>query len=71
MTARVHSVLLHRLSVPAWLLAAAIAVVIAASFAVLLAGADDTVPAQAGTSVERADEPRPSACLDVAVVGHC
>ena len=58
MTARIHSAVLHRLVVPAWLLV----VVIAATLVAVL----DT-PAQPAPLPALA----PASCLDSTVVGHC
>jgi hypothetical protein len=63
MTAHLHSALFHRVAVPAWLLAAAIAAVVALALVAVLDG-----PAELAAS----PSPAPTgSCLDAAVVGHC
>ena len=65
MTARIHSAVLHRVTVPAWLLAAVIAAAIAASLLAVIDIAGDPAPAGAGY------QPQPTTCIDSSVVGHC
>ena len=65
MTTRIHSAVLHRIAVPAWLLAAVIAAAIAASLFAVLDTAGDPVPAGADY------RPQPTSCIDSSVVGHC
>ena len=67
MTARIHSAVLHRITVPAWLLAAVIAAAIAASLFAVLDSAGDPAPARAGGDYQ----PQPTTCVDSSVVGHC
>ena len=62
MTARIHSAVLHRLVVPAWLLVVVLAVAIAATLVAVL----DT-PAQPAPLPAQA----PASCLDSTVVGRC
>ena len=62
MTARIHSVVLRRFAVPAWLLAVVLAMAIAATLVAVL----DT-PAQPAPLPAQA----PAPCLDSTVVGHC
>jgi len=65
MTAHLHSALFHRVAVPAWLLAAVIAAVVALALVAVLGG-----PAELAASPSTAPAPT-SSCLDAAVVGHC
>ncbi len=65
MTAHLHSALSHRFTVPAWLLAAVIAAVVALALVAVLDG-----PAELVASPSPAPAPTIS-CLDAAVVGHC
>jgi hypothetical protein len=65
MTAHLHSALFHRYAVPAWLLAAVIAAVVALALVAVLDG-----PAELAASPSPAPAPAGS-CLDAAVVGHC
>ena len=67
MTTRIHSAVLHRIAVPAWLLAAVIAAAIAASLFAVLDTAADPVPVRAGSDYQ----PQPTTCVDSSVVGHC
>ena len=67
MTARIQSAVLHRLAVPAWLLALVIAAAVAASLLAVIGIADDPAPVRAGTGYE----PQPTTCIDSSVVGHC
>lgn len=69
MTARIHSAVLHRVAVPAWLLTAVIAAAIAASLFAVLDTAGDPAPARAGSSP--AYQQLPTTCIDSSVVGHC
>ena len=64
MTARIHSLAVHRLAVPAWLLVAVLAAVIALALVAVLADPSEPVatPTQA---------PVAPACVDSATVGHC
>ena len=64
MTARIHSIAVHRLAVPAWLLVAVLAAVIALALVAVLDNPAEPVaaPTQA---------PAPPACIDSSVVGHC
>jgi hypothetical protein len=61
-TARIHSAVVHRIAVPAWLLA----VVIAAVIAVGLVAALDSPAAPAPVHSFA-----PSTCVDSTLVGHC
>ena len=67
MTARIHSAVLHRIAVPAWLLAAVIAAAIAASLFAVLDTAGEPALAPAGADYQ----PQPTSCIDSSVVGHC
>jgi hypothetical protein len=62
MTARFHSIAVHRYAVPAWLLAAVLAAVIALALVAVLDNPAEPVaaPTQA-----------PPTCIDSATVGHC
>jgi hypothetical protein len=61
-TARIHSAVVHRIAVPAWLLAVVIAAVIATG---LIAALDSpATPAPAHTFA-------PATCVDSTLVGHC
>jgi hypothetical protein len=78
-SARLHSMFFHRLSVPAWVIAVVVAAALAAAVPAFLL-ASDTGSASAGTS---ASAVRPdtagnayvgasrTSCIDNAVVGHC
>ena len=65
MTARIHSIAVHRLAVPAWLLVAVLAAVIALSLVAVLGGASEPASVQAQPTVG------PGTCIDAAAVGHC
>lgn len=67
MTARIHSAALHRVAVPAWLLAVVIAAAIAASLLAAIDIAGDPAPVRAGAGYQ----PQPTSCIDSSVVGHC
>ena len=62
MTARIHSIAVHRYAVPAWLLVAVLAAVIALALVVVLDSPAEPVAAPA---------PVAPACIDSAVTGHC
>jgi hypothetical protein len=62
MSARIHSAVLHRIAVPAWLLAAVIAAAIAVSVLAVLDSPADPIPVQTQA---------PTSCIDSSVVGHC
>ena len=64
MTARIHSIAVHRLAVPAWLLVAVLAVVIALALVAVLDTPAEPVAAPAPPPVA-------PACVDSALVGHC
>jgi hypothetical protein len=63
MTARIHSAVLHRVAVPAWLLAAVVALAIAAGAVAVLGSSADPAPLPSQVA--------PSTCLDSTLVGHC
>ena len=65
MTARIHSAVLHRVAVPAWLLAVVIAAAIAASLFAVLDSPGQPVPVQTQAPIP------PTTCIDSSVVGHC
>jgi hypothetical protein len=65
MTARIHSAVLHRVTVPAWLLALVLAAAIAASVLAVVDTTADPVPVSDGY------QPQPTSCVDSTVVGHC
>ena len=65
MTARLHSIAVHRLAVPAWLLVAVLAAVIALTLVAVLDNPAE--PVAAPTTVPTA----PAACIDSVAVGHC
>jgi hypothetical protein len=67
MTARFHSAALHRVAVPAWLLAIVIAAAIAASLLAVIDIAGDPAPVRADGGYQ----PQPTTCIDSSVVGHC
>jgi hypothetical protein len=60
MTARLHSIALYSSAVPAWLLIAVLAAVIALTLVEVLDSPAVAAPTQA-----------PPACIDAAAVGHC
>ena len=62
MTARIHSIAVHRLAVPAWLLVAVLAAVIALALVAVLDNPAEPVAAPT--------QAQPS-CIDAATVGHC
>jgi hypothetical protein len=72
MSAYVHAALSHRLSVPAWLIAVAIAATIAIGAIALLDGVSDTTarPAAGSQPTETTLQPGTS-CINNRVVGHC
>ena len=63
MTAHLHSVAVHRYAVPAWLLVAVLAAVIALALVAVL---DSPAEPVAG-----ADPGAGETCIDTAAVGHC
>jgi len=62
MTAHIHTALAHRFAVPAWLLVAVLAAVIALALVAVLDG-----PAEPVAAPNQA----PPTCIDSAAVGHC
>ena len=64
MTARIHSIAVHRLAVPAWLLVAVLAAVIALALVAVLDNPAEPVAAPSQAPVA-------PACVDSGVVGHC
>jgi hypothetical protein len=62
MTARIHTLVVHRVAVPAWVLAVVLSAVIALALATVISGPSEPVAAPS--------QAPPSSCLD-AVVGHC
>ena len=56
---------MHRVAVPAWLLAAVIAAAIAASLFAVLDSPAQPVPVQTQAPIP------PTTCIDSSVVGHC
>ena len=62
MTARLHSIAVHRYAVPAWLLVAVLAAVIALALVAVLDSPAEPVAAPTRRS---------PTCLDAATVGHC
>jgi len=74
MTAQTSSALLHRFTVPAWLLALVIAAVVASAATVVLIDSDEPAPAQAGAGPNPwPPQQQPTICarLDGSVVGRC
>jgi hypothetical protein len=67
MTARIQSAVLHRIAVPAWLLAAVLAAAVAASLFAALDTGGDPAPVSAGSHYRQL----PTSCIDSRVVGHC
>ena len=65
MTDRIHSAVLHRVAVPAWLLTVVIAAAIAASLFAVLDNPGQPVPVQTEAPIA------PTSCVDSSVVGHC
>ena len=65
MTAHIHSALLHRFAVPAWLLVAVLAAVIALSLVAVLDNPAEPVAAPAPAPIS------PATCIDSAAAGHC
>ena len=74
MSAHIHSALRYRLTLPAWLIAAAVTVALALVVAALVADPNgpSSSPASAGA---QSSSPtllqQESTCVDAAVVGHC
>ena len=67
MTARIHSAIVHRVAVPAWLLTVVIAAAIAASLFAVLDSPSEPVAVQTRTPA-----PAPTTtCVDYSAVGHC
>ena len=64
MTARFHSIAVHRYAVPAWLLVAVLAAVIALALVAVLDGSAEPVAAPTQAPVA-------PACIDSTVTGHC
>jgi hypothetical protein len=64
MTARIHSIAVHRLAVPAWLLVAVLAAVIALALVAVLDNPTEPVAAPSQAPVA-------PACIDSSVTGHC
>ena len=64
MTTRIHSIAVHRLAVPAWLLVAVLAAVIALALVAVLDNPAEPVAAPA-------QPPVVPVCIDEATVGHC
>jgi hypothetical protein len=67
MSAHVASALHHRFAVPAWLLAAAIAAVLALGVVALIG--DSGSPTASGAATTHAVQP--TTCIDAQTVGHC
>jgi len=65
MTARIQSAVLHRVAVPAWVLAAVVAAAIAASLFAVLDSPGQPVPVQTQAPIP------PTTCIDYSAVGHC
>ena len=65
MTAHLHSALVHRYAVPAWLVAAVLAAVIALAVVAVLGGPAEPIAAPSQPTAPA------STCLDAATVGHC
>jgi hypothetical protein len=64
MTSHLHSAVVRRIAVPAWLLAVVIAAVIAAGLFAALDSPATPAPAPVHTFT-------PSTCVDATLVGHC
>ena len=74
MSAHMQSALRYRLTVPAWLIAIAVAAAIAIGAAALLDGSNEPTasPAAAGAQPSRTTLPQQdTVCVDSRVVGHC
>jgi len=64
MTAHIHTALAHRFAVPAWLLVAVLAAVIALALVAVLDNPAEPVAAPSQAPVA-------PACIDSTVTGHC
>jgi hypothetical protein len=65
MATRIHSAALHRIAVPAWLLAVVIAAAIAACLVAVIDEAAAPAPVRTQAPID------PTTCVDASVVGHC
>ena len=74
MSAHIHSALRYRLTLPAWLIAAAVTVALALVIAALIAepnGPTDS-PASVGSQPTTGTLPQQATtCVDAPIVGHC
>jgi hypothetical protein len=67
MSARIHTALLYRLAVPAWLVATLVAATIAVALIAALGGGSPA-PTRAASGPPPI---QPTSCIDSSVVGHC
>ena len=65
MATRIQSAALHRIAVPAWLLAVVIAAAIAGALVTVIEGPAAPAPVQTQPPIA------PTTCVDTSVVGHC
>jgi hypothetical protein len=64
MTARIHTLAVHRVAVPAWVLAAVLCAVIALALVAVINSPPEPVAAPSHAT-------QPTSCIDAPVVGHC
>ena len=67
MSARIHTALLYRLAIPAWLVATLVAATIAVALIAVI-GSGDAAPSRAASGPPPI---QPTSCVDSSVVGHC
>ena len=71
MSSSIHSAMHHRLSVPSWILAAVLALVLATgAIAIVSASGDNASVTPAHASASSLPE-MPTSCVDARIVGHC
>ena len=72
MSAYMHSALRYRITVPAWLIAIALAAVLALGAVALLDGSAQPAPTASAAQPTRTTLPQQdTVCVDSRVVGHC
>jgi hypothetical protein len=72
MSSSIHTALHHRITLPSWLLAAMLAVVVAIGAVALAADSGSTSSGLSPASAASAPSiDQPTSCVDSTVVGHC
>jgi hypothetical protein len=72
MSSSIHAALRHRTTLPSWLVATMLAVVIAIAAVALFADAGGSSPGVTPAKASTAPAPTlPTTCIDNRVVGHC